>query len=64
MRLAPRLVDPPLKLGDDDLKRFSRSLTSQCQNTNFAGRLGGDEFIAFPTESNLDGAKAVTQQRA
>jgi len=37
--------------GDDLLKQFAGELNTQCEATDFAGRLGGDEFIVI---SNRD----------
>ncbi len=48
--------------GDDVLRGVAQILQSESRDTDFAGRLGGQEFVVFLTQTDKDGALAVAER--
>jgi len=48
--------------GDDVLRGVAQILHSECRGTDFAGRLGGQEFVVFLTQTDRDSALEVAER--
>lgn len=49
-------------VGDDVLRGVSEILRSECRGTDYPGRIGGEEFVVFLTETNKDQAVLAAQR--
>ncbi len=48
--------------GDDVLRGAAQILHSECRGTDFAGRLGGQEFVLFLTQTDKESTLAVAER--
>jgi len=49
-------------VGDDVLRRFSKTLQSSLRVSDLCGRLGGEEFIVFMPETSLDHGAVLAER--
>ncbi|MGE4296501.1 MAG: GGDEF domain-containing protein [Desulfovibrionaceae bacterium] len=50
------------QVGDDALVHFAQILKTQCRAADTIGRWGGEEFIVFSPETDLHGARQLTEK--
>jgi two-component system chemotaxis family response regulator WspR len=50
------------EIGDEVIRQFARVLRTVCRESDFAGRVGGEEFAVLLPETPIDGAEEVARR--